>query len=171
MPRAVHLDPVMLRRYIDADMTLSEMARLFGVTDITVRRKIDQAGLRAAFLTAKARRGGLHMGRPAADEPGRGSGSNPAPDPAPASKPKPDPKPAPAFAPEPACRTGAPPVRASARPAPPPGPLAAPFWTPERDAAVLRTKGRYQDINHLAERLGITSQRIVARWHQLRIAA
>jgi len=47
-------------------------------------------------------------------------------------------------------------------------PLPAPFWTPERDAAVLATGGRYEAINTLAVRMGVPAMRITGRWHLVR---
>jgi len=45
-----------------------------------------------------------------------------------------------------------------------------PFWTPERDVMVLRTGGRYADIQALARVLGKTHQTVLGRWHALRAA-
>lgn len=42
------------------------------------------------------------------------------------------------------------------------------FWTPKRDAAVIRTGGRYGNVSKLADRWGVASSRILARWHLLR---
>ena len=42
------------------------------------------------------------------------------------------------------------------------------FWTPERDAAVIETKGKYSKIATLASVLQVPSKMVVARWHVLR---
>ncbi len=46
----------------------------------------------------------------------------------------------------------------------------APFWTPKRDASVIKTGGLYSKINALADRWGVPATRITGRWHQLRVA-
>lgn len=46
----------------------------------------------------------------------------------------------------------------------------APFWTPARDAQVIETQGRYRAMAELADRLGLSSTRINARWHLLKAA-
>lgn len=45
-----------------------------------------------------------------------------------------------------------------------------PFWTPERDAAVLKTDGVYRNVAALAARIGKPTAAILYRWHQLRVA-
>lgn len=49
--------------------------------------------------------------------------------------------------------------------------IAPPFWTPDRDAAVIETQGVYADIGKLADRWGVPSRRVVCRWHHLRVMA
>ncbi|WP_347311381.1 hypothetical protein [Defluviimonas sp. SAOS-178_SWC] len=51
---------------------------------------------------------------------------------------------------------------------PPPSMPAHPFWTPERDAVVFRTGGRYGDIAELVAVIGRPHAAILQRWHQLR---
>lgn len=60
-------------------------------------------------------------------------------------------------------------VPVAAAPSPPDLP-AHPFWTPERDAVVLRTGGRYAEIAATAAALGKPSAAVVERWHRLRVA-
>lgn len=45
-----------------------------------------------------------------------------------------------------------------------------PFWTPERDLAVMTTKGAYRDVEALAEMLGKPKEAVMQRWHKLRSA-
>lgn len=47
---------------------------------------------------------------------------------------------------------------------------AHPFWTPERDLAVIMTKGAYREVEALAERLSKPKEAIMQRWHKLRSA-
>jgi len=40
-----------------------------------------------------------------------------------------------------------------------------PFWTPDRDLAVVETGGRYVEIAKVADRLGKPIEAVQARWH------
>jgi hypothetical protein len=46
-----------------------------------------------------------------------------------------------------------------------------PFWTPERDAQVFATGGRYAALRAAARGLGKPVQYVQARWHLLKVAA
>lgn len=52
----------------------------------------------------------------------------------------------------------------------PVGPVAHPFWTPSRDAMILRTEGRYAEIATVAEALDKPVAAVLQRWHQVRAA-
>lgn len=52
----------------------------------------------------------------------------------------------------------------------PTAPVAHPFWTPSRDAMILRTEGRYADLSAVAEALGRPMATVLQRWHQVRAA-
>lgn len=45
-----------------------------------------------------------------------------------------------------------------------------PFWTPERDALVFRTGGRYRAVAELVPVIGKPVPAILQRWHKLRVA-
>lgn len=49
-------------------------------------------------------------------------------------------------------------------------PAAHPFWTPSRDAMILRTEGRYAEIATVAEALDKPIAAVLQRWHQVRAA-
>lgn len=76
------------------------------------------------------------------------------------SRARPKPAPAPAV-------VAVVPEAAPAVPAMPPHP----FWTPERDAAVVGTGGAWTEIAALAIRLGRPVAAVAQRWHRLRVAA
>lgn len=44
-------------------------------------------------------------------------------------------------------------------------------WSPERDAAVLSTKGQYAQIRKLADCWCVADRVVLARWHKLRVRA
>lgn len=44
-----------------------------------------------------------------------------------------------------------------------------PGWPPERDVAVLRTGGAYAALHALAVRLAVPFDRLLARWHVVRV--
>lgn len=80
-------------------------------------------------------------------------------------------------------RLGLPARRARAQPRPkaapaiaePQGPVIPslpphPFWTPERDLAVMATAGRHEAVAALAGQIGRPMVAIRQRWHQLRAA-
>lgn len=48
---------------------------------------------------------------------------------------------------------------------------AHPFWTPERDLAVMAGAGRHAAMTHLARSLGRPVADVQMRWHRLRSAA
>lgn len=66
-------------------------------------------------------------------------------------------------------------VKAPAVPAPPPRSVrtvvAHPFWTPERDALILRAGGAYVALASLVPVIGKPMPALMQRWHQLRVAA
>jgi hypothetical protein len=42
-------------------------------------------------------------------------------------------------------------------------------WTPSRDEQIVAAAGRYRYIRALADGWGLTSAKVLARWHQLRV--
>lgn len=44
------------------------------------------------------------------------------------------------------------------------------FWTADRDHKVFATSGRYAEIDQLAEKWKVPVQKVMARWHRLRVA-
>lgn len=48
---------------------------------------------------------------------------------------------------------------------------AHPFWTPARDAVVIRTAGRYAAVAEIAAVLGKSPAAVMQRWHALRAAS
>lgn len=45
----------------------------------------------------------------------------------------------------------------------------AQHWTPGRDEQIIAAAGRYRYIRALADGWGLTSAKVLARWHQLRV--
>lgn len=44
------------------------------------------------------------------------------------------------------------------------------FWTAERDCKVFATQGRYAEIDQLSAKWNVPVQKVMARWHRLRVA-
>lgn len=42
-------------------------------------------------------------------------------------------------------------------------------WTPERDAAIIKSKGCYRTISEYADIWGLSIQHVISRWHRLRV--